>query len=134
MSCGYLQSHRTGEPVNTLHPVVSANDIVELQTEVRNVEVESSVARYLLDLADASRASDDLRIGVSTRGALSLYRAAQAMAFVENRAYVVPDDVKRLAVPVLSHRVMPVDHVQDDSRAVMEQIIGRIVAQVPVPT
>lgn len=70
------------------------------------MKVDASIDSYLLDVVHATRASDDLHVGASIRGALSLYRASQAAALVEGREFVVPDDVKRLAVPVLSHRVI----------------------------
>ena len=78
-----------------------------LQAAVRQVEVEESINEYLLDIVQATRRCDELQVGVSTRGVLALYRAAQAAALVAGRQYVVPDDVKQLAVPVLAHRVIP---------------------------
>lgn len=128
-----LRSHRQGEPVERLDSVVDSHQVIELQRQVREISVEESVQDYILDLADASRQLEDLRVGVSTRGALSLYRAAQALAFLESRAFVSPDDVKRLAIPVLSHRIMPKGFVHGAIREQMEQIIGRLIDQVPVP-
>ena len=97
-----LTTHRAGEPVDELRPVLSGEQILGLQAAVREVNVDPSVAEYLLDLTHATRTSNDLHVGASIRGALALYRAAQAWALAEGRDYVVPDDVKRLAIPVLS--------------------------------
>ena len=102
-----LTSHRDGEPVNTLEAVLDAESVIKLQQAARAVRVEDSINDYMLDLITATRESDDLTFGVSTRGALTLYRAAQGLALAEKRDFVVPDDVKHLAVPVLAHRVRP---------------------------
>ena len=102
-----LTSHRQGEPVQELQPVVEGDQVVALQEAVRNITVETSVGDYLLDIVDSTRQSSELRVGVSTRGALSLYRASQALALIEGRSFVIPDDVKRLAPLVLSHSHHP---------------------------
>ncbi len=128
-----LNSHRLGEPVETLQPVVSCQQIAALQEEVRRVEVEDSVNGYLLDIVQATRDCGELHVGVSTRGALALYRAAQAAALVAGRGYVVPDDVKSLAVPVLAHRVITKGYLHGDQRSAVEALIERLVEDVPVP-
>jgi MoxR-like ATPase len=128
-----LASHRLGEPVDQLAPVIDTDQVIGLQQKVREVEVEDSIQEYLLDIADRTRESDELLIGVSTRAALSLYRASQALAVVEGRDFVVPDDVKRLAVPVLAHRVIAKGHWQGGQRNAMEAIVRRLVDDVPVP-
>ncbi len=101
-----LTGHRGGEPVDHLHAVLSAEEVVSLQQTVRQVRVEDTLADYLLDLIAATRYHPDVHLGGSTRAALSLYRAAQALALVEGRDYIVPDDVKRLAPAVLAHRIL----------------------------
>jgi len=126
-------SHRTGEPIESLTSVLAAADITQLQARVRDVAVDSSVQDYILDLADASRRAEDLRVGISTRAALSMYRAAQALAFIESREYVVPDDIKRLAVPVFAHRIFPRSFVASDLRQTMEGVVQRLLREVPVP-
>ncbi len=82
---------------------------------------------------DATRESEELLVGVSTRGAISLCRAAQAFALMENRDFVVPDDVKSLAVAVLSHRVMPTTFSHGNRREAVESLLERIVETVSVP-
>jgi len=129
-----LATHREGEPVEALRPVLAAEQVVHVQKEVRHVRVDDSIYEYLLDIVAATRECDELHVGVSTRGALSLYRASQASALIELRDFVVPDDVKRLCVPVLSHRVVTKGFIQADSREAAEGIIRRLVEEVPVPT
>jgi MoxR-like ATPase len=129
-----LVTHRHGEPVDQLTPVLSSEQICELQDKVREVEVDDSVSDYMLDIVEATRQSDDLHVGVSTRGALSLYRAAQASALVDGRSYVVPDDVKRLTTAVLVHRVIPKGFLQAGRRQDTEQLIRGLVEQVSVPS
>ena len=129
-----LDSHRQGEPVQELEPVIECEQVIALQEAVRSIAFEASVADYLLDIVERTRNSDELRVGVSTRGALSLYRAAQALALIEGRSFVVPDDVKRLAPLVLSHRVIFKGFVRAGQRETAEGIIRRLVEQTAVPT
>jgi len=128
-----LTSHRDGQPVDELQPVLSTDQVLQLQHAVRQVAFEESISDYLLDVVDATRRCDDLHVGVSTRGALSLYRAAQALALVSNRTFVTPDDVKQLAIPVLAHRVIAKSHVQASQRPAVEAMIARLVQSIPVP-
>ena len=129
-----LFEHRDGEPVDRLEPVVDAAAIVELQQQVRQVGVERSISEYLLAIVHATRNTEELHIGVSTRGALALYRATQALALLERRNYVVPDDVKQLAVPVLAHRVISRGFLHGGQRDAVEGLIQRLVDQTPVPS
>lgn len=127
-----LVSHRDGEPVEKLSAVLNRNQVLHLQQTVRNVAVDETINDYILDIADATRTSEEVYAGVSTRGSLSLYRASQAMALSEGREYVVPDDVKRLAVPVLAHRVITRSYFQSGQRAA-DSLIERIMDELPVP-
>jgi MoxR-like ATPase len=129
-----LASHREGEPVEQLKPVLSCAQVVTLQNAVRQVAVEASIYDYLLDIVEITRKCEELHVGVSTRGALSLYRAAQASALIDGRNFVVPDDIKQLTSSVLAHRVVTKGYIQGDSRGAAESIIERLVAEVPVPT
>src|SRR5439155_1097776 len=80
-----LASHRHGEPVQELEPVIECEQVVALQEAVRGVAVEETVADYLLEIVERTRHTEELRVGVSTRGALSLYRAAQALALIDGQ-------------------------------------------------
>ena len=115
-------------------PVLTAEEVLQLQRGVRNVQVDDSVADYLLDIVHATRRSEDLHVGVSTRGALTLFRAAQSFALVSGRGYVIPDDVKSLAVPVLAHRVIGKSFLQAGEFGAAEAIIRDIVDRIRVPS
>ena len=128
-----LTSHRVGEPVDTLEPVLTCQQVCQLQEKVREVAVDKAIDEYMLDIVHATRETDDLHVGVSTRGALALYRASQAAAFLEGRDYVVPDDVKGLAVVVLSHRVVTKGYLHGGQREAIEALIRRLVDELPVP-
>ena len=128
-----LASHRLNEPIDDLTPVVEASDVVRLQQQVRQVRVDNSIHEYVLDIVDRTRNCDELRVGVSTRGALALARASQAAAILAGRDYVIPDDVKRLAVPVISHRVLARGMMPGGQRDTIEMLIGRLVEEAVVP-
>src|SRR6516165_4432474 len=129
-----LASHRAGEPVDTLSPVLTGDDVLQLQRAVRLVRVDDTIADYLLDIVHATRKGEDLHVGVSTRGALTLYRAAQSLALVSGRDYVVPDDVKSLAVPILAHRVVGKSFLQAGEFGASEAIIRDLVDRLRVPS
>jgi MoxR-like ATPase len=129
-----LSSHRGGEPVESLRPVLSADDILHLQRAVRQIRVDDAIADYLLDIVHATREGGDLHVGVSTRGALTLYRAAQSLALVSGRDFVIPDDIKTLAVPVLAHRVVGKSFLQAGEFGAAEAIIRDLVDRLRIPT
>jgi len=128
-----LKGHREGEPVESLPAVLNAEDVVALQKTARMVRFDDSLADYLLDIVEATRDQPDILMGVSTRAALGLYRAAQALALTQGRAYVVPDDIKGLAVPVLAHRIMVRRARGAADGDAAEQAIAAILRQVPLP-
>jgi MoxR-like ATPase len=127
-------SHRQGEPVESLAPVLSASEVLQLQRAVRMIQVDDAITDYLLDIIHATRRSEDLHVGVSTRGALTLYRAAQSLALVSGRDYVVTDDIKTLVVPVLAHRVVGKSFLQAGEFGAAEAIIRDIVDHIRVPS
>ena len=128
-----LMTHREGEPVEALQSVLDAASIARLQDAVRMIRVDKSMYDYVLDIVAATRGAEDLHVGVSPRGAISLCRAAQATALMEGRDYVVPDDIKGLTVPALAHRVISRGHLRTDDREVLEGIIRDLVESTPVP-
>jgi len=122
-----------GHPLDDLQPVVTADELRSCQQAVRGVHVDDKVRRYITQIVHYSREHEDLSLGGSPRASLALFRTAQALAAVRGRNYVEPDDVKRVAAPVLNHRLI----VRPESRlrrvtaaAVVEDILG----EVPVPT
>ncbi len=128
-----LVSHRQGEPVDLLQPVLSVDQVRALQASARQVRVDDSLNEYLLDIVTATRNHEELELGVSTRGALTFYRAVQGLALLEGRNYAIPDDIKRLAVPVLAHRVICKGLVREGQRVRAQGIIRRILQSIPAP-
>ena len=122
-------------PAEDLQPILTAQDVLDLQAQVDKVFVDESLTEYLLSIVQATRQSDLLSLGVSTRGALALNRAAKALALVRGRTYCLPDDIKELAPTVLSHRIMVtrMHGVRQQSFEQAERIIQDIVDSVPVP-
>jgi MoxR-like ATPase len=101
-----LRDREYRDPLIELRPVMSAAEIVELQRDVADVAVDDSLVEYLMRIVAATRDSEMLDLGVSPRGSLSLFRAAQALALTEERSYCIPDDIKRLVLPVFAHRIL----------------------------
>src|ERR671920_834023 len=101
-----LRDRERGDPLEVLRPVLTGEDIVELQRAVLTVTVDDALVDYLMRIVTATRESETLDLGVSPRGTLALFRAAQALALTEGRDYCVPDDVKRLILPVFAHRLV----------------------------
>ncbi len=126
-------SQRLAHPLESLGPVLTAGDVVGIQAAVRSVRVGDEVTGYILDIVERSRRREELEIGVSPRGGLSLSRAAQALALVEGRDYCMPDDVKRLAVPVLAHRVIRRAALMAAGGQDERQIVREILDETPVP-
>ena len=119
--------------LETLVPVLQSEDVLALQEEADRVRAEESVLDYLMALVEATRVSPLLSLGVSPRGSLALLRAARAHALIDGRHYLVPDDVKRLAVAALAHRVLLKGRTAQASGMDSEAILRSIVQDVPVP-
>jgi MoxR-like ATPase len=117
--------------LDQMQPVLSREDLTDLQAQAGRVRVADKLADYMLSIAEATRHGGDFLLGVSTRGIQSLYRTAQALALCEGRAYAIPDDVQRLAPAVLGHRVVLKRGTADLDSS--RKAIGRVVASVPVP-
>jgi len=123
-----------GSPVlETLVPVLQAEDVMALQEEADRVRAEESVLDYIMALVAATRTSPLLSLGVSPRGSLALLRAARAQALADGRDFLVPDDVKSLAVPALAHRVMVKGRGAQGGGMDAEAVLRSIVQDVPVP-
>ncbi len=101
-----LRATESWDGVETTETVASAEDIRQWQEAVRQVTVDEALVDYMLAMVEKTRAHEHLALGVSPRGSQALYRAAQALAFLEGRPYTIPDDFKRLAMPVFAHRVV----------------------------
>lgn len=127
-----LTAQQQAHPLDALEQVVSLEDLLQLQQEVRGVYVDRLVSEYIVAVVTATREHQEVYLGASPRGSLALYRASQARAMMYGRDYVIPDDVKELGEPTLAHRliVSPAARIRNvDPR----QIIEEIVEAVPVP-
>lgn len=128
-----LASQRFRHPLDDLKPVVTGADVVRMQTAVRHVRIEPLVEDYLLAVVRATRTHKQLTLGASPRASLALARAAQARALLEGRAYVLPDDVKALAGPVLAHRVLGTGASGDATTGERERVVADVLDAVEVP-
>ncbi|MBA2538275.1 MAG: MoxR family ATPase [Deltaproteobacteria bacterium] len=131
-----LRDRLGGDPVEKLTPVVDLAAIRVLQDGVETIRVEDALIDYTMSIVEETRRHPSISIGVSTRGALAWYRAAQATALAAGRDFVVPDDIKGLAVPCLAHRVtLSQTHESlGRARSDAERVLGEIVSRVAVPT
>jgi MoxR-like ATPase len=127
-----LQRFREEQPLSELRPVLSGERLQALQIMIRRVRVEPSVESYIVELVRATRVHNGIELGVSPRGTLALYRTSQAYAAIHGRSYVIPDDVKQVARPVLAHRMIATSQTRLHGR-IMEQIIEEVLHIVPVP-
>jgi MoxR-like ATPase len=125
----FSQTHH--HPLEDLTPVIDPAGIISMQAAVRAIKVERSLGRYIVGLADASRKHPSLKTGCSPRGTLSLFRIAQARAYLEGRDYMVPEDVKKQAIPVLAHR-LALDTKAKYAGVLKEDVVRQILEQVPV--
>lgn len=119
-------------PLEELGPVASVEELLQLQREARHIRVEESVRSYVVKVVRATRDHPSIQLGASPRAALALQRGAQARALLEGRSFVIPDDVKALAVPVLAHRLMLDAQARIRGRKV-EAVLDELLQAVPVP-
>jgi MoxR-like ATPase len=130
-----LRKRANDDPLQSLEPVADVQDVLSMQDAVMQVKVDSSLHDYALEIVNRTRRTDQLALGVSPRGTLMLQRAAQARAFLDGRDYCLPDDFKKLAVAVFSHRVVASSRhasLQKKSETT-ESVLREIVDSVPVP-
>jgi MoxR-like ATPase len=130
-----LRDREYTDPLNKLGPVMSSHEVIELQHAVAGVSVDDSLVQYLMRIVAATRDSEMLDLGVSPRATLSLFRAAQALALGEERSYCIPDDIKRLVVPVFAHRIVVSSRFSSSLRRSeeAEAVLHEILKTVSVP-
>ena len=128
-----LYARQRQNPLDAVEPIASIEELARMQAEVREVEIKRPVAEYLLRVVSKTRDHRDVELGSSPRGALALFRAAQARAYLAGRSWAGPDDVQALAAPVLSHRVLLTTQARYGGTTV-DAIIASVVKGVPVPT
>jgi MoxR-like ATPase len=127
-----LDGHGEHDPLDQLRPVSDAAEVRALALACRHVHVSDLVKQYVIDLVTATRNAPDLRLGASPRASLQMLRTARAVAALEGRDYVLPDDIQSLAVPVLAHRLLPTAEAQIGRRTV-ESVVVDLLSRVPVP-
>ncbi len=127
-----LERVRVSHPLEALEPVTDVHNVLRMQTRVREILVHNKVREYMLRLINRTRDTAHLRLGASPRASMALFRAAQAYAAVQGRSYVLPDDVKWLAGPVLQHRLIlnPESRLR---RVTTESVLHDIIEETPVP-
>lgn len=127
-----LDSHGSASPLDELKPAAHASDVRALVAAVRQIHVAQEIKRYIISLVTATRNSRELRLGASPRAALHLLRASRAYAALDGRDFVIPDDVQRLAGPVLAHRLLPTAEAIV-GQEMPEQVLAAIVSRLPLP-
>ena len=130
---GILYAQAESHPLERITAVLTREDIVAMQRAVRKIAVEESVSRYVVEIVRRTREHELLKLGVSPRGSLMLFRAAQAAAFIDSRACVLPDDVQRLAPAVLAHRMVLTSKAKY-AGATKQELIRELLEDIRVPT
>ncbi len=130
-----LRDREYSDPLDDVQPVMSSSDVTALQDSVASISVDDALVEYLMRLVAATRDSEMLDLGVSPRGTLALFRAAQALALTEERSYCIPDDIKRLVLPVFAHRVAVSSRFSSSLRRSeeAEAVLREIMKSVSVP-
>ncbi|MED3553852.1 MoxR family ATPase [Cytobacillus praedii] len=119
-------------PIEELEPVIDLEELIELQTQIKEVHVDDTIKRYIVELASRTRTHASVYLGVSPRGSIALMKAAQSYAFMYGRDYVLPDDIQYLAPSVFAHRIILKSEAKFEGiRA--EEIVDRVLSRVPVP-
>ena len=129
-----LIHHRDGEPGDKLQSVINTEQLLRLQSAVRAVKVDDSLNEYIIEIVETTRKHEQLQLGVSTRGAITLYRAVQGLALIEGRSYAVTDDIKRLVLPVLAHRIVVKGVLHEGRRDRAKAVLKQILNKIPVPS
>jgi MoxR-like ATPase len=127
-----LERFRVGDPLAEIEPATTPEEVRQLQAERRTVRVVDSIREYIVRVARATRDHHEIELGASPRATMGLYQASQAWAAIQDRDYVIPDDVKKVAPFILTHRLMIAPQAQLRGRN-MEELISDIVDGVPVP-
>ena len=127
-----VENQRQTHPIDALEAVATAEEIINLQESVKEIYVDDLIKEYIVSLTESTRDHADISLGSSPRGSLALFRGAQALAFIRGRDFVLPDDVKELAVPMISHRI--IISAAARMRGVHgKDVISKLVDEVPVP-
>jgi MoxR-like ATPase len=118
--------------IELLKPVADSSELASVQQQVRSIHVDKSLSDYIVEIVGQSRKHSDLLLGSSPRGSIALFKAAQAWAYYNNRNYVIPDDIKKMVIPVLSHRIILKQEAKL-KKLCSEHILDSIVNSIHVP-
>ena len=127
-----LHKYTNGNYHQTIQPVLVPADVLYLQDESRKVHINAKIVDYMIQLVQRTRNHPEIELGISPRGTVSLFRASQALAMVDGRKFVLPDDVKRAATPVFGHRLALARHGSKGSRS-KEEVLEGILSEIKVP-
>ncbi len=127
-----MERVRLSHPLEHVEVVLTGDELIKLQRQVRTVHVDSSIKRYIVNIVEATRNHPDIRLGASPRASIALMRASQARAWMQGRQYVIPDDVKALAVAIIKHRLMMRSDIFTDQLG-REELLEGLIKQVSVP-
>ncbi|MCA1042501.1 MoxR family ATPase [Bacillus infantis] len=119
-------------PIDELEPVIDLEELRELQQQIKEVHVNETIKRYIVDIANRTRTHSSVYLGASPRGSIALMKSAQAFAFMYGRDYVLPDDIQYLAPAVLAHRIILKSEAKFEGISA-EEVVDRVIARVPVP-
>ena len=128
-----LDRFNRNNPLEKLQPVATQNDVLEAQAELNDIFIHRDLMKYITMIVEATRGYPSVVLGSSPRGGLALMKASKCMAAIEGRTYVLPDDIKKMAVPTLAHRLMMTSSARLKLNA-GEEVIKEIVEKIPVPT
>lgn len=125
--------HKFSRPLDQISAVISPEEVLDIQRRIKNVKVSNELMDYVVEIIKRTRSSEVIKIGASPRASILFSRACQAYAFVNGRDYVIPDDIKTLAIPILVHRIIPKGKISDGRREEVEDIIKDIIFKISVP-
>jgi MoxR-like ATPase len=127
-----LEAQGKSHPLQSLGPVASLEEVVELRRAVTEVRIAPAMRRYVVDIVGATRATGSIRIGASPRASLSIQKLAQALALIDGEDFVAPEHVREIVVPALAHRVTLDAHARFGGTSAAE-VVGATLAKVPLP-
>jgi MoxR-like ATPase len=119
--------------LDQLDPVLSTNDVTALQGQAAQVKIDPALMDYMMDIVEATRTDDQLHVGISPRGSLALMQSAQALALIEGRDYLTPDDIKSMVLPVCAHRVITKNHMANGDLLTATRVLEQVLQKIPSP-
>lgn len=128
-----LSMHQMDDPFEALQPVATPEDIINIQNEVKKVFVHENLEKYIVSIVSATRNHPSVRLGASPRASLALYRTAQATAYINGRDFVIPDDIQKMVIPVIAHRII-LSQETKFSNTTADDVLSEIKKSVPVPS